>query len=444
MKLTAKQTKANRALKNPDVTEVIFGGGAGGGKSALGCIWLIRQCLKYEGSRWVLGRSKLKALKQTTLNTFFDVAKELGLTTEHYTYNAQSNEIQVGSSTIILKDLFLYPSDPNFDSLGSLEITGAFVDECNQVTSKAWNILKSRCRYKLDEFGITPKMLGTCNPAKGWVYSNYYVPNKNGSIKPYRVFIQALATDNEHISEHYIENLKKLDNPVDKERLLYGNWEYSDDPTVLMPYTNIEDIYVSFTEPEGSTFISADIARMGVDKTVIFVWKGLTVIDAIIRTKQDTNQTSIDIKTLAGKYGVPASKIVIDQDGIGGGVVDQIPNCYPFMNGGKPMKHKGKVENYSNLKSQCYFHLAKLINAGTLKIAENVSSKSVDGSTVKELLSEELAIIKRKDADKDGKVSVIPKDKMKDLIGRSPDFADALMMRIVFDIKEFKGEYHFG
>jgi hypothetical protein len=58
-------------------------------------------------------------------------------------------------SEILKKDLYV-PPDPNFDSLGSLEITGA-IDECNQITYKAWQIVKSRIRYKIKSLGITQK-----------------------------------------------------------------------------------------------------------------------------------------------------------------------------------------------------------------------------------------------------------------------------------------------
>jgi len=148
MKLLTKQEHAVYYLKDNNTTELIYGGAAGGGKSALGCLWLIEMAQTYPGSRWLMGRSKLKTLKETTLNTFFELTSLLGIS-EQFNYNAQSNIIYWhNGSEIILKDLFLYPSDPNFDALGSLEICGAFIDECNQVVFKAWQVVKSRCRYK--------------------------------------------------------------------------------------------------------------------------------------------------------------------------------------------------------------------------------------------------------------------------------------------------------
>jgi len=55
---------------------------------------------------------------------------------------------------------------------------------------------------------------------------------------------------------------------------------------------------------------------------------------------------------------------------------------------------------------------------------------------VKELLIEELEVVKAKDIDKDNKLAVEGKDKVKDLLGRSPDISDALMMRMYFEINK--------
>ena len=127
--------------------------GAGGGKSILGCYWQLKNRLKYPDTRGLIGRASLKTLKETTLQSFFFVANAQGLKANvHYKFNAQSNQILFPNKSIIfLKDLFLYPSDPNFDELGSLEITDAFIDETAQITKKAWDITKSRIRYRLEE-----------------------------------------------------------------------------------------------------------------------------------------------------------------------------------------------------------------------------------------------------------------------------------------------------
>jgi hypothetical protein len=41
-------------------------------------------------------------------------------------------------------------------------------------------------------------MLGTCNPAKNWVYAQFYLKDKK-SLDNDKKFIQALPTDNPHL-----------------------------------------------------------------------------------------------------------------------------------------------------------------------------------------------------------------------------------------------------
>ncbi len=54
---------------------------------------------------------------------------------------------------------------------------------------------------------------------------------------------------------------------------------------------------------------------------------------------------------------------------------------------------------------------------------------------LKEKLTEDLQQMKRKDADKDGPLKIVPKEEVKENIQRSPDFGDTLMMRMWFELK---------
>ena len=275
--LTNKQAIAFTYLKDNETSEILFGGGAGGGKSWFLCAALVSTCLKYKGIRCLLGRSQLSVLKSTTLNTLFEVCEQWNLITpKHYKYNAHTNIISFyNGSEIYLKDLYQYPSDRNFDSLGSLELTMAAIDECNQVSEKAKQIVSSRLRFKLDEYDLIPKLLLTCNPSKNWTYTDFYRPYKNNELLKHRKFIQALVDDNENISKHYKEQLSKLDK-LSKERLLFGNWEYDATEDNLILYDKIVDLFTNQGQL-GEKYITCDVARFGQDKTVILLWNGLQV-----------------------------------------------------------------------------------------------------------------------------------------------------------------------
>jgi hypothetical protein len=428
---TPKQSKAFRYLLDNTTTELLFGGGAGGGKSYLGCAWIIYSCIKYKGIRCLIGRSKLDNLKKTTLNTFFEICKEWKLISgKDFNFNAGSNIIKFyNDSEIMLKDLFHYPSDPNYDSLGSLELTYAFVDECNQITHKAKTILSSRLRYKLDENNLIPKLFMSCNPAKNWVYNEFYLPNKNNELMDYRKFIQSLASDNIHISKHYEEQLQKLDE-ISKQRLLFGNWEYDDSEDKLIEYNAIINLFDNQDLNGGEKYISCDVARFGKDKTVIIYWNGLRAEQIRVLDTNTIVEASNIIKDIQRTQNVRLSNIIVDDDGIGGGVTD-ILKCRGFKNNGKVINN----ENYVNLKTQCYYKLAECINAGNMFINSN-------NPKIKESVLKELEQVRRDKIDKDSKLAILPKEKVKAIIGRSPDFSDAIMMRMYYELRPNVGKYY--
>lgn len=436
MRLNIKQTIALDYLEDNITTEVEYGGGAGGGKSILGCYWQIKRRLKYPGTRGLIGRASLKTLKETTLNSFFEVCKLQGLRAgQHFTYNQQTSTINfVNGSLIFLKDLFLYPTDPNFDELGSLEITDAFIDENNQVVEKAWNIVKSRIRYKLDEHGLIPKMLGCCNPSKGWIYTRFYKPSKEGTLPPDRRFVQALVGDNPDISKYYYTNLLSLDK-ASKERLLYGNWEYDDSPDALIDYDKILSIFSNHHVPEGRKAITCDVARLGGDRIVVIEWDGFRG-NVKAWQKQTLDVTAQFIEDARYRMHIGVKDVLVDEDGMGGGLVDFgkyhgfVNNSQPLPSPGGPLDSKGNPirENYSNLKSQCYFRLAERINKNELFLR-------CEDNGLRQLIIEELEQVKRHKMDSDGKLSVLPKEKVKEVLGRSPDFADTLMMREWFELR---------
>ena len=428
MKLLIKQEHATFYLNDKTTEEVLYGGAAGGGKSAFGCLWLISMCQNYPNTRWLMGRSKLKTLKETTLNTFFELASKLDIGDE-FKYNAQSNVIHFeNGSEIILKDLFLYPSDPNYDSLGSLEITGAFIDECNQVVYKAWQIVKSRIRYKLNEYNLIPKMLGTLNPAKNWTYKEFYQPSKNGTLKDYRKFIQALPQDNPHLHPSYLKSLLQLDNNA-KQRLYYGNWEYDDDPSTLIDMDAIIDYFNPVhLNDNGKHYITIDVARKGKDTTVFRVWNNWKCIEVIVFAKNTIVEAYNEARKLQAKYNIPNSQTIADEDGVGGGLVDML-RCQGFVNNSKALNG----ENYENLKSQCSILMAK-------KIQARECGEVCNNTHIRDIVSEEMEQIKQKEIDKDTRLGIIPKDIIKANIGRSPDHWDSIMMRYYFELKP-KGNY---
>jgi len=232
--LSLKQSVAWTLLESSQtVTQVLYGGAAGGGKSWLGCLWQIYRRIAYPGTRGLIGRAKLTNLKKTTAKTLSDIWAAYGIYNPYgvkMQYNAATATYQFSNgSEILLKDLFMYPTDPDFASLGSLELTDAFVDEATEVSEKAVQILSSRIRYRLDLLPVRePKMLLASNPAHNWVKFTF-VRDEEGravKLKPYQAFVPALLSDNPdpEFQRVYGKQLENLGH-YDRRRLLEGDWD---------------------------------------------------------------------------------------------------------------------------------------------------------------------------------------------------------------------------
>ena len=433
VRLTEKQFEAWEILHDDVTEELIFGGGAGGGKSRLGCDWLIKQARTLPNTRWLMGRETLVDLKETTLVTFFEAANEMKLKAgKDYIYQENKKRIKFPktNSYVILYELGWYPKDPNYDRFGSLEITGAFIDEIGQLRYKAVQTLKTRIRWKLRENNLIPKLLGSLNPTKGWAYSEFYIPWKENRQEKHRKFIQSLVGDNPYIPESYVESLRKLDDKAQKERLLHGNWEYDDDPTSLFPIDVIDNLFTN-RGTAGKKYLVGDVSRQGRDTMPIGYWNGLRC-EKIREIPQDIRASTKDsaqfIMDWADELEIPYSNIILDEDGVGGGVVDQIPGCKGFINNSAPVPEKRDAPkpNYANLKSQCWKLCSDKAAEGAIGIIADPEQKQT--------IQKELEQIKRVHADKDKKYQVIGKDKIKEAIGRSPDYADMIMMRMRFEL----------
>ncbi|MCC3159508.1 phage terminase large subunit [Hymenobacter sp. 15J16-1T3B] len=228
-----KQHLAWQALEDGTTEEVMYGGAAGGGKSYLGASWKVYRRLRYDDSRGVTARTRLIDIKESTLVTYFKVLAEWGLVMgQDYRYISRSGAPEAlvfnNGSREIFKELAFSPADEDYQRLGSLEITDVWIEEANDgVPEKGADILKSRIRWKLAEFGLIPKMLITCNPGYTWVRLKYVYDKENNPVqlKPYQRVIQALVTDNpdREFVRIYKKSLEQL-KPYDRQRLLEGDW----------------------------------------------------------------------------------------------------------------------------------------------------------------------------------------------------------------------------
>lgn len=220
--------------------------------------------------------------------------------------------------------------------------------------------------------------------------------------------------------------------------------EYIDNQGALFSYNCLLDVFNNTVDKQNSRYLIIDIADDGSDKTIFSFWEGLEEYRREAFERLNTESVITKIREYAAEERVPYSNILVDGIGVGAGVasssfLDGIVNYKGSYQAIKTdmdivrlpgvgyLKDAPLVSDYKNLRSQCIFTLADLVN--NHKIASRVTGR------MKEHTIEELSTYQ--DASKgDGKRMAMSKDDVKQIIGRSPDHSDTWQMRMYFVIKE--------
>ncbi len=450
-----KQYLAYDAWDNDEVDDVIFGGFAGGGKTWFGSEVLMRDALQWPETRYFAARKDLKSVMETCFVTMTQKVfpHHKLIQGKHWEFNGQRYEIKFYNNSIIkFLHTDLIPSDPMFDRFGSQEFTRGWGDEVSEWNFKAYDVLKSRVgRWKNKEYDIKSKMLLTLNPSQDWPYRIFYDPWKKAGrpVDPNKplvsmrgilegkevtrtfVFIPAKPGDNEYTAAEYLRNLATISDPVLKARLMDGDWEFSDAHDVLFPADALADMFDNRVKKSNEMFLTVDVARFGGDKIVLTYWRGWDAYRIDIYMMLPIHKTADYVRSAFIGHGIPREHVLIDADGIGGGVVDLLPGCIGFSGAAAPFGVIGETETrerYENLRTQCIYHAAEKARNRQLGISEaNI--------TTREMIAEDLQQFKRRDSDKEGKLKVVKKEDMKSALGHSPDIGDTICMRSYFDLR---------
>jgi phage terminase large subunit len=440
-----KQIKAAGYWLDNETEELLYGGAKGGGKSFLGCSLIFGDALIYPETHYFIARGSLTDLKKFTIPSIEEVFQVWKLKIKDYAnFNGQDNFYRLyNGSKVFLIECKMNPGDPMFERFGSMQMTRGWIEEGGEVCEAAKsNLWLSVGRWKNDVYRLKKKLLITANPKKGWMKREFVDLWKQKLLLKNRKFVQAFATDNKYLPEDYVASLRNEKDPVRRQRLWEGSWDYDEDQDSLISYDALSDTFSNAITKDGKKYLIIDVARLGKDTTTFNYWDGLELTKIEVFEKQDTQKTIQMAKDRAAAERIPYSHIMIDEDGIGGAVVDGMWGVRGFVANSSPIPtateiraKQNKVENsfipkanFANLKSQCAWKVAELINEH--KIAFAVPE-------YREKIIEELtALLRQKDVDNDRKLQIKPKDEVKEELGKSPDIGDPIIYRAWFELQK--------
>ncbi len=353
------QPKPKQSLAHSNRAKyLLYGGSMGSGKSWFLCAEAIKNAMMFEGNRLVIIRKELSVLRRTILVSFFSICPPQIIKN----YNQSSLVITFINGSVLTFLEANIAKDPLLNKLKGLEIGWAGIDEANEVSLGAYQILKTRLRWILPN-GNKPRyeIRLTSNPENCWL-----IPTFIQSNNPNEVYIQALTSDNFSEDSEYYQSLKEAfkDSPQMLQKYLYGDWSMIDTINQLIPSKSLENASKRVEQEYGYISLGIDVARYGEDRTVfvILVLGNIELIESYQQTS--TNQVVTRAVELIQEYNIDPKHVGIDAVGVGTGVIDQFKgmgyNVMQIVGGAKPeeLEYEDNFQPF-NLRSQMYYELRR-------------------------------------------------------------------------------------
>jgi len=416
--LTPKQKEFLKAVKSKKYKYLGIGGAVSGGKSFIGIGILHTMADCYPGTRYYICRKNFTTLQRTSVPTLRKVLFEDG---DYRKCDIQLRSVKYTNGSEIVFLEADGSKDPDFNKLKGGEYTAGLIEEANEIEYLALSVLITRTgRWNtLPDGSLIPHfILFNFNPAKNWVKDKFYTPLVEGTIKAPWYYLPTLPKDNPHNSKEYLESLEDLPE-AEKERYVKGNWDYGDDPNILIPY----EWYKRNCDPELTydskqrTVLAVDPARYGDDKTVFCLMNGSNAFRYIEYSKYDTFEVGmLAIRTMQ-EYKITAKDCIVDVVGLGAGVYDTMKSKgyepTAFNGGGSP-KSNPDVFTFANKRAEAFFFLRDDLNFDKIITVPHLK------------LQTDLANIRYFSEAKVFKVEA--KEDIKKRLKVSPDYGDALSM----------------
>ena len=254
-------------------------------------------------------------------------------------------------------------------------------------------------------------------------------------------FIEAKLADNKKLMKAdptYLSNLVNQDEEQ-RARDLDGNWKYRNVGDDLIKLANLEDFFKnSFQFGDNQRRCACDVAFDGGDNLVMWLFIGDHIEDVYVCSA--TSRTVLNnVKNKLEEWRVLEENFTYDLSGLGQTFKGFFTHAVPFNNRESvEERYKGQ---FDNIKSQCAYMFYHALNDGELSINPNLLDLKFSGDgysnmALRDILRKERKAIKKNIDISDNGFCIIKKRMMKQIVGHSPDFIEALLMIFIFKIKK--------
>jgi phage terminase large subunit len=354
-KLTAKQKLFLDAFRSGAYAYLMGAGTTGSGKSIVMLGLLHLMASNINGMKFAVLRKTEKNLKQTTIPSYKKVKKFMRSSGDSYVVDMTAKYPRTGSEIIFVwADV---AKDHDLDNVKGLEVTGALIEEANQINVKYFELLKTRIG-RWNNHKCHPFILLNLNPAIGWCKDLFYTPWIEKRLPANHYFLEFDKTDVEELvaspdaaemTDAFISSLNDLPEE-ERNRFVLNHWDYSEIPNQLVQYEWYKNCLVdeSMIQKKGRGLLGLDPADQGKDPTVFGEMWGNHIGWWDEYPKQDPGDSGVIAVNKARDLGIKKSDVIIDGVGVGYGTLNAMKNekFHPtvFIGGEEPARKTGFLQ----------------------------------------------------------------------------------------------------
>lgn len=244
-----------------------------------------------------------------------------------------------------------------------------------------------------------------------------------------RTFIPARVDDNPHLTSDYKSQLNMMPEPL-RSQLLFGDFDVKmvDDPWQVIPTDWIlaaQKRWREMDRPEVALrSIGSDPARGGDDNHVIARVFG-TYFEVVQYAGRDTPDGPAGAMQIIEAMAGQDAPVMVDVIGIGSSVYDHVKPLVRTVravnNAAKASRHETDRQShrftFSNIRALSYWRLREALDPSS---EENIALPDI-AEVLTDLRAPRYSVVS-------GAIKIEPKENIKERIGRSPDYGDAIVL----------------
>ena len=445
--LKPKQQEVIDTLNNePEIDELVLIGPTGTGKSALAAHVFISICENFPRSQIFIWRKNFGTARKTIWRTYKKMLQDMNMIEEeHYHLNEGSLLITFPNSSTITFAQADASTDKDQNKIKGLDITANQIEEANELVEDAVDMVLSR-KGRANENGQPSINILTMNPNNGWAKSRYYDKWKKGEL-PHNVKVIEFTLEDSWQTDKDINSLISSKPAWWVQRYLYNNWNYLDEDHALISgylweKAKVYQLPALERDEHGQVIpkdprykldkvIGVDVSDNGGDACVAtLIEYGVMVEQREIKLPE--RQYGKDPEMDSRPTGYLFAQQLINWAESKGFTKSQARQISLEVNGvGTAMRDGMKVQGWyideytatGKSRHETFLNARIALDEGDVQVLQKTNKFGHDDELWRELSAHETDMV-------DGVEKVTKKDKIKEVLGRSPDYADSFAIAV--------------